>query len=123
MCSLFRNKYRNETFRLTDHDYSSCGKYFITICTKASVTYFGNISYGKMILTESGQIAYNLWYELPEHFAFVSLDEFVVMANHVHCIVIIESPDIVRTLHADDALQSPVGTLHATSLHHFHEPN
>jgi REP element-mobilizing transposase RayT len=76
-----------------------------------------------MILTESGQIAYNLWYELPEHFAFVSLDEFVVMANHVHCIVIIESPDIVRTLHADDALQSPVGTLHATSLHHFHEPN
>ena len=32
-----------------------------------------------MILSESGQIAYDLWYELPEHFSFVSLDEFVVM--------------------------------------------
>jgi REP element-mobilizing transposase RayT len=53
-----------------------------------------------MILSESGQIAYDLWYELPEHFSFVSLDEFVVMPNHVHGIVIIESPGIVRTRHA-----------------------
>jgi len=40
------------------------------------------------------------WYELPEHFSFVSLDEFVVMPNHIHGIVIIQSPAAVGTLHA-----------------------
>jgi len=100
MCSLFRNKFRNESFRLNSHDYSSGGTYFITICTHMGLSYFGNISNGKMILSESGQIAYNLWYELPEHFAFVSMDEFVVMPNHVHGIVIIESTTTVGTLHA-----------------------
>jgi hypothetical protein len=67
------------------------------------LSYFGNVSNGKMILSEMGRIAYKLWYEIPEHFSFVSLDEFVVMSNHVHGIVIIQSP-------------APVGTLHATSL-------
>ena len=102
MCSLFRNKYRNESFRLTGHDYSSGGKYFITICTNLFVLYFGNTVTGKMILSESGRIANKMWYKLPEHFSFISLDEFVVMPNHVHGIIIIEP--------------TPVGTLHATSL-------
>jgi hypothetical protein len=41
---------------------------------------FGNISCDKMILSESGQIANIIWYELAKHFSFVSLDEFVVMS-------------------------------------------
>jgi REP element-mobilizing transposase RayT len=64
------------------------------------LSYFGNILNGKMILSESGWIAFKLWFVLSEHFSFVSLDEFVVMPNHIHGIVIIESPDIVGTLHA-----------------------
>jgi REP element-mobilizing transposase RayT len=61
-----------------------------------------------MILSETGQIANETWYELPEHFPRVSLDEFVVMPNHVHGIIIIEPFDVMGTL--------DVGTLHATSL-------
>jgi hypothetical protein len=91
------------------------------------LSYFGNISNGKMILSESGWIAFKLWFVLSEHFSFVSLDEFVVMPNHIHGIVIIESPDIVGTLHATSlknatSLPPPpqqqqfVGTLYATSL-------
>lgn len=117
MCSLFRNKYRNESIRLNSHDYSSDGEYFITICTHRMIPYFGNISCRKMILSESGRIAYKLWYELPEHFSFVSLDAFVIMPNHVHGIIIIKSQTPVRTLHETDGiLKSPVGTLHATAL-------
>jgi putative transposase len=52
------------------------------------------------ILSETGHIAYKIWYDLPKHFAFVSIDEFVVMPNHIHGIVIIESTTIVGTLHA-----------------------
>ena len=95
MCSLFRNKYRNESVRLNSHDYSSGGTYFITLCTHMGMSYFGNISNGKMILSDSGKIAHNLWNEVPEHFSFVSLDEFVVMSNHVHGIVIIGSAPAV----------------------------
>jgi len=83
------------------------------------LSYFGNISNGKMILSESGRIAFKLWYALPEHFSFVSLDEFVVMPNHVHGIIIIQSPTAVGTLHATSQKQqsmTTVGTLHATSL-------
>ena len=105
MCSLFRNKFRNESFRLNSHDYSSDSTYFITICTHMGLSYFGNISNEEMILSEMGQIAYKLWYEIPEHFSFVSLDEFVVMPNHVHGIVIIQFPTAIRMLHAD-TLQS-----------------
>ena len=118
MCSLFRNKFRNESFRLNTHDYASDGTYFITICTHMGLSYFGNISNGKMILSESGRIAFKLWYALPEHFSFVSLDEFVVMPNHVHGIIIIQSPTAVGTLHATSLQQQPtppVWNLHTTS--------
>ena len=107
MCSLFRNKYRNESFRLTGNDYSSGGKYFITICTQRMVSYFGNISCRKMDKSESGRIANKIWYELPKHFSFVSLDAFVVMPNHVHGIVIIDPMPIVGTLHATSLQQQP----------------
>jgi putative transposase len=102
MCSLFREKYRNESFRMTGHDYASGGKYFITICTRGMIPYFGIISCGKMKLSQTGQIANETWLDLPKHFPNVTLDEFVVMPNHIHGIIIIEP--------------SHVGTLHATTL-------
>jgi putative transposase len=106
MCSLFRNKYRVESSRLICHDYSSCGKYFITICTNGKIHWFGNILNHEMILSEPGQIAKKLWHKLPEHFPFISLDEFVIMPDHIHGIIII-NPNM-------DAVA--VQTLHATSV-------
>ena len=64
------------------------------------ISYFGKVSSAKMILSESGQIAYEMWFELPKHFPYVSLYEFVVMPNHIHGIIIIEPPNTVRTLNA-----------------------
>jgi REP element-mobilizing transposase RayT len=111
MCSLFRNKYRVESCRLKGHDYSCGSKYFITICTQGRDLWFGNILNHQLILSESGKIADELWRELPKHFPYVSLDEFVVMPDHVHGIVIINTQS-----DAADTLQSTVETLHATSL-------
>ena len=42
-----------------------------------------------MILNKFGEIAKNSWVEIPKHFKNVALDEFIVMPNHVHGIVII----------------------------------
>lgn len=37
-----------------------------------------------MVLNEIGQLAQQFWSEIPLHFPFVILDEFVVMPNHIH---------------------------------------
>ena len=111
MCSLFRNKYRNESSRLLNHDYLSNSTYFVTICTCRMNQYFGNVLDGKMTLSTAGQIANKLWIELPEHFSFVVIDEFIIMPNHIHGILILQ-PNL--------SIPPIVGTLHATSLHKAH---
>ena len=39
----FRNKYRIPSARLKGYDYGANGRYFVTICTKNRVAYFGDI--------------------------------------------------------------------------------
>jgi REP element-mobilizing transposase RayT len=89
MSIKFRNKYRIATSRLQNWDYSDNGYYFVTICTKERNHYFGEIINNEMNLLEIGKIAQKYWLEIPKHFPFVELDEFVVMPNHIHGIVII----------------------------------
>ena len=84
-------KYRDESIRLKNWDYRSPGAYFITICTKKREQYLGHIYDGKMILSDSGKIAHAIWHEIPKHFLHVTLDAFVVMPDHIHGIIIIDS--------------------------------
>ena len=98
----FRNKYRIASARLASWDYSNPGLYFITICTKDRINFFGEISYNEMYLNEIGKIADKFWGDIPDHFHNVELGEFIIMPNHVHGIIIIN--------------ESPVETRHALSL-------
>ena len=89
--TLYKNKYRVESTRLQKWDYGWNAKYFITIVTKNHEHYFGEIDgNNKMKFTKIGKIASKFWFEIPDHFPFVILDEFVVMPNHIHGIVIID---------------------------------
>lgn len=45
-----------------------------------------------MHLSEIGKLAETYWNEIPVHFPFVVLGEFIVMPNHVHGIIIIDKP-------------------------------
>jgi len=49
-----------------------------------------------MVLSECGEIAYRLWQEIPDHFDNTRLDNFVVMPDHIHGIIIIDSDAINR---------------------------
>ena len=89
MKDKFQNKYRIPSARLQNWDYSSNGGYFITICTQNRVHYFGEIKDAAMQLSTIGQLAEHYWKEIPNHFPFVKLGNFVVMPNHVHGILII----------------------------------
>jgi len=55
-----------------------------------------------MILNELGTTASSLWKEIPQHFSHVYLDEYVIMPNHIHGILILD--------------YSAVGTRHGVSL-------
>jgi len=50
---------------------------------------FGEIADEKIELSQMGKIAEKCWLEIPNHFPEVRLDEFVIMPNHVHGIIVI----------------------------------
>lgn len=94
---LYKNTYRIPSTRLSSWNYGTPGGYFVTICTKDRVQYFGDVVDGKMQLSAIGQIAEQSWQEIPDHCENVRIDEYVVMPNHVHGILFIE-----RRLDNDD---------------------
>ncbi|MBT4722266.1 transposase [Candidatus Falkowbacteria bacterium] len=92
----YKDKYRTESTRLQYWDYSSPGYYFITICTKNREDYFGEIKNEKICLNKIGNVAQRFWLEIPNHFSNVTLNEFVIMPNHVHGIVVINDATAIN---------------------------
>jgi len=64
----------------------------VTICTHERGYFFGEIENGEMILNDIGKIAYQCRIDIPKHFPHVTLDEFVVMPNHVHGVLMVNLP-------------------------------
>jgi|SRR5699024_7311723 len=102
-----RNLPNRKSIRLKGWDYRNPGLYFITICTDERRHHFGEIQNGMMGLSVPGCVAWHFWREVPDHQSNVVLDEFVVMPNHLHGIIGIES---------QEEAVGTVGTLHATSV-------
>ena len=88
-------KHHRRSIRLKGYDYSQPGWYFVTVVTYDRQNLFGHIENGKMILNDGGKIARKCWLEIPHHYPNVNLDEFVVMPNHVHGIIVIVKKNIV----------------------------
>jgi len=115
MYNRYRNKYRIESSRLQNWDYGMNAMYYVTLCTRDRIDYFGKVVEGQMNLSEFGLIADKYWIAIPEHFQFVLLYSYVIMPNHIHGIIIINVSD-----HSDKRNENhdtDVETLHATSLH------
>ncbi|WP_218599498.1 transposase [Polaribacter sp. NJDZ03] len=109
----FKNKYRVSSTRLQSWDYRNNGAYFITICTANRKHLFGEIvkklpsNLPTMQLNEIGKLAEKYWMEIPEHFPFVELGNFVIMPNHTHGILIIDKQIIDKQI---ETLQCNVST-------------
>ena len=80
---------RRRSIRLKDYDYSQSGLYFITICTANKYCLFGTDSEYSVNLSNIGEKARDCWLEMPSHFNNAKLDEFVVMPNHIHGIIVL----------------------------------
>ncbi len=119
MSNLFRNKYRVPSTRLEGFDYGSNAAYFVTICTKDKVHFFGEIvdiaensnSSESTVAAETpgmsslripivklsdiGKIVETEWLKTPGLRPDMNLElgTLVVMPNHFHAIIIIgENP-------------------------------
>ena len=83
-------KFRKSQFRIPDWDYRKDGAYFITICTKNRIHFFGEINQRKMILSEIGKIAEGCWLKIECHFPDVHLRQFVVSPYRMHGILVLD---------------------------------
>jgi REP element-mobilizing transposase RayT len=83
--------HRRRSIRLKGYDYSQAGAYFVTICVKDHACLFGTIMDGKLQYNDYGQIAYEFWLKISEHFSDAKLDEFIIMPNHIHGIITINN--------------------------------
>lgn len=87
------NHFNRKNIRAEFHDYSG-GNYFVTICTRDKLHYFGEIINGEMHYSVIGEFARQALETLHTHYNYVRVPLFVVMPNHVHAIITIrESAD------------------------------
>jgi len=76
--------------RLNDYDYSEENMYFITICVKDRLEILGKIiDENYMKLTKEGNIVKQNLYKIEVMYKNMIIDEYVVMPNHVHIILLI----------------------------------
>ena len=123
MFEKFRNRYRIASSRLPNWDYGSMGAYFITICTRQRQPYFGHITQDDMVLSRVGDIIKEVWMGIPYQFNYIRLDEFIIMPDHVHGILVInKQPMFSTSREVFNSIESVVGndveTRLIASLHH-----
>jgi len=83
------DKHHRRSVRLKGYDYSQNGAYFITICTQNRECLFGKIVNRKMLINDAGKIAYDEWIKTGKMRKNIIIDQFIIMPNHIHGIIII----------------------------------
>jgi len=102
------DQYHRRSIWLPEYDYSQPGAYFVTMCTHGHACILGHVVEDGVQLSPYGEMVRQAWASLPRRFAAIELDEFVVMPNHVHGIIVITSID-VGAMH--------VGAVHVGAVH------
>ncbi len=82
-------EHHRRSIRLKDYDYSSAAAYFVTICTHKSQCVLGDVVKGQMQLNKYGQLVETNWLNMSKIRNNVEIDEFVIMLNHFHAIILI----------------------------------
>ncbi|MES2204624.1 MAG: transposase [Pseudomonadota bacterium] len=108
--------HHRRSIRLKNYNYSQNGAYFITICIQKRACLFGHIINNVMIFNEAGKMINEQWRNLAIRFNEILLDEYIIMPNHFHGIVIIREQSKDQFLHhahanrATGEIRSPYNT-------------
>ena len=90
--------------RLTTYDYSTPNAYFITVCTKNRKNLFWK-DVGAIIdrpenvpLTNLGMVVRQSIYDIPNHYPAITIDHTVIMPNHIHLLLHINTDHNGRSM-------------------------
>ena len=96
--------YRIDTRRELYWDYGAKGVYNIGINCENKVPYFGKCKNGVVCLSQVGQIAYNDWQNLPNHYPYLKLGTFIIMPDHMHGILFNLNPKKIEKYRMDKTM-------------------
>lgn len=113
-------KRNRNSLRLQGFDYKTEGAYFITICCKNRMPFFGSMIEGSIQLSPIGKLLLEAWKETDRKWSQVVFDEFVVMPNHFHAllwftqdglVVPLQYNELPKTIGHQNEFRSPSGNL------------
>jgi putative transposase len=84
---------QRKPLRLKAYDYNQQGAYFVTLCTQNRECLFGEVMDNVMVLNEAGRMVEAIWNDLSTHYPSITLDAFIIMPNHVHGVININTVD------------------------------
>ena len=90
-------KHNRRSIRLRGYDYAQPGAYFVTICTYHWANLFRDLKSEDTILNTFGQAVEGEWLRTAQIRHNVELDEYVIMPNHIHGIIMIKDVDVGAT--------------------------
>ena len=98
MVMFMENKFpKRKHPRLKSYDYSEPGAYFITICTHNKQCLLSRVvgrglAPAEVQYTAYGQIAREQLLRLESRYPNAKIDQYVIMPNHIHAIILLEEP-------------------------------
>jgi putative transposase len=81
--------HHRRSIRMAEYDYTEAGGYFMTLCANGRECLFGEVVDENVRLNEFGVIVQDEWLRSAVIRKEITLDEFVIMPNHMHGIVLI----------------------------------
>ena len=94
---------KRKQIRLSDHDYSKPGAYFITICTYKKARLFGQIKRGQdghiylQGFSHRSDKMIDKWiFEVENAFPTIRIDTHIIMPDHIH--LILQISDLANTI-------------------------
>jgi REP element-mobilizing transposase RayT len=84
-------KYNRHSIRMKGYDYSLPGAYFVTLISFHTEYLFGEVKNGELLQSDIGGLIKDCWIGLPIFSEHIRLDEQVLMPNHLHGIIIIDT--------------------------------
>ena len=101
---------RRRSIRLQGYDYRVVNAYFVTICVEQRRRMFGDVADSQVRLSHVGEVVDECWQAIPQHFPHAALDLHVVMPDHLHGLLIIET-DARSAVGKQSALRAGPGSL------------
>ena len=121
---------QRKQLRLRNYDYANAGYYFVTICTYGKHNFLcyictANPKKGRVTMqnTDIGSLIESSILKIPSIFSGVYVDQYIIMPNHLHFIIVIEAGRKEAGGHGDPPLQDIIGRFKSFTTYEYNKVN